>query len=117
MMHGMVNAQVYLALGVTDMRKSINTLAILVEEQLRHNPLSGSLFAFCNRKQDIIKVLYWDRNGFCLWEKRLEQEHFCWPESSAEVMRLTHRELLWLIDGLPFPPREAHRELAFSRVS
>ena len=102
MMRSYVNAQVYLAVGVTDMRKSINTLALLVEEQMGRDPFSGSLFAFCNRKRDIVKVLYWDRNGFCLWEKRLEQERFRWPESSEEVMGLTHRELGWLMDGWKF---------------
>lgn len=103
MMHSIVNAQVYLALGVTDMRKSINTLSIVVEGQMRHNPLSGSLFAFCNRKRDIIKILQWDKNGFCLFEKRLEKGRFSWPESREEVMALTHRELLWLIAGMPIP--------------
>lgn len=102
-MHSFVNAQIYLALGVTDMRKSINTLAIVVEEQMRHNPLSGSLFAFCNRKRDIIKILQWDKNGFCLFEKRMEKGRYCWPESSEEIMSLTHRELGWLIDGMPIP--------------
>ena len=115
-MHSFVNAQVYLALGVTDMRKSINTLSILVEERMGGNPFSGYLFAFCNRRRDIVKVLYWDRNGFCLWEKRLEKDRFCWPESSEEVMELTHRELLWLIDGMSIPIREAHEELAYSRA-
>ena len=65
--------RVYLATGVTDMRKSINTLSILVAEQMDLDPLSGHLFAFCNRKRDTLKILYWDRNGFCLWHKRLEQ--------------------------------------------
>jgi transposase len=63
--------KVLLAVGVTDMRKSINGLSILVAEQLELDPLSGHLFAFCNRKRDIVKILYWDRNGFCLWQKRL----------------------------------------------
>ncbi len=116
MMHSFVNAQVYLALGITDMRKSINTLALLVEEQMQHNPLSGSLYAFCNRKRDIVKVLYWDRNGFCLWEKRLEKGRFSWPESSEEVMDLTHRELLWLLDGMSLPPRRARRELSYDSM-
>lgn len=117
MMHSFVNAWVYLALGVTDMRKSINTLSLLVEEQMGHDPFSGSLFAFCNRKRDIVKVLYWDRNGFCLWEKRLEKDRFRWPESSEEVMMLTHRELQWLIDGMEVSPRDAHGELVYSRVN
>ena len=59
--------RVYLACGVTDMRKSIDTLAVLAAEQLRQDPLSGHLFGFCNRKRDTVKLLYWDRNGFCLW--------------------------------------------------
>jgi len=98
-------AQVYLALGVTDMRKSINTLSILVQERLQGNPFSGALFAFSNRRRDIVKVLYWDRNGFCLWQKRLEKDRLRWPESSEEVMKLTRRELMWLLDGMPIPPR------------
>lgn len=117
MMHSFVNAQVYLALGITDMRKSINTLSMLVEEQMGHDPFCGSLFAFCNRRRDIVKVLYWDRNGFCLWEKRLEKDRFKWPEKSEEVMKLTHRELMWLMDGMPVSPRDAHRELAYSSVN
>ncbi len=60
-------AQVYIAPGATDMRKSINGLSLLVVDQLELNPLSGHLFAFCNRKRDMVKILYWDRNGFCLY--------------------------------------------------
>jgi len=59
-----VNLKVYLATGSTDMRKSINGLSILISECLELNPLSGNLFAFCNRKKNIIKILYRDRNGF-----------------------------------------------------
>ena len=116
MMGSYSSAQVYLALGATDMRKSINTLSILVEGQMGHNPFSGSLFAFCNRKCDIVKVLYWDRNGFCLWQKRLEKERFKWPCSSEEVMKLTRRELMWLIDGMSITPSGVHGELAYESV-
>jgi len=58
--------KVYLALGNTDMRKAINGLSILVQESMDIDPFSGHLFVFCNRKRNIIKILYWDRNGFCL---------------------------------------------------
>ena len=75
--------QVYLALGHTDMRKSINGLSILVEQALDLSPFSGDLFVFCNRQRRIIKILYWDRNGFCLWQKRLEKDRFKWPQSPA----------------------------------
>ena len=116
MMGSYSSAQVYLALGITDMRKSINTLSILVQEQLEGNLFSGALFAFCNRRRDIVKVLYWDRNGFCLWQKRLEKERFRWPESSEEVMKLTHRELMWLIDGMSIQPPGVHGKLTYESV-
>lgn len=59
----------YIDTDYTDMRKSINGLSILVADQLELDPLSGHLFAFCNRRRDITKILYWDRNGFCLLSK------------------------------------------------
>lgn len=117
MMNAFGNTQVYLAVGATDMRKSINTLAILVEAEMALDPLSGHLFAFCNRRRDIVKVLYWDRNGFCLWQKRLEKDRFWWPESEAETRGLTHRELFWLMDGLEIPPSGAHAPLGYAGVT
>jgi transposase len=78
-------ARVYLALGATDMRKQINALGALVQERLGLAPFSGALFVFCNRRRTTLKILWWDRNGFCLWMKRLERERFRWPEREAEV--------------------------------
>jgi len=60
------NLRVFLAPGSTDMRKAINSLSILVEDTLRLDPFSGHLFVFCNLRRTILKILYWDRNGFCL---------------------------------------------------
>ena len=94
------SVRVYLAPGVTDMRKSIDTLTILVAEQMALDPLSGHLFAFCNRKRDTVKILCWDRNGFCLYHKRLERDRFRWPDNATEVRRVGLRELRWLLDGL-----------------
>ena len=92
--------RVFLATGAIDMRKSIDTLSVLVAEQMELDPLSGHLFGFCNRKRDTVKILYWDRNGFCLWHKRLERERFRWPKNAAEVQMIGSRELRWLLDGL-----------------
>ena len=103
----------YIATGVTDMRKSINGLSILVADQLELDPLSGHLFAFCNRKRDIIKILYWDRNGFCLWYKRLEKDRFQWPEKEEDVLNIHAREMTWLLDGLSLDQREAHQQLFY----
>jgi len=106
-------ARVYIATGVTDMRKSINGLSILVADQLELDPLSGHLFAFCNRKRDIIKILYWDRNGFCLWHKRLEKDRFQWPETEVDVLDIPGHKLAWLLDGLSLEQREAHQQLSY----
>ena len=107
--------QVYLALGYTDMRKSINGLSILVEQALDLSPFSGDLFVFCNRQRRIIKILYWDRNGFCLWHKRLEKDRFKWPQSPDEVVAIDQRQLQWLLAGLDIA--SAHRQLYYQAVS
>ncbi len=106
--------RVYLALGNTDMRKAINGLSILVQESMELDPFSGHLFVFCNRRRNILKILYWDRNGFCLWSKRLEKHFFRWPESSEEVMKIDQRELMWLVDGLEINQQKAHKRLSYS---
>ena len=108
--------RVYIATGTTDMRKSINGLSILVADQLELDPLSGHLFAFCNRKRDIIKILYWDRNGFCLWQKRLEKHQFQWPETKEGVLNIHGHELSWLLDGLSLNQSEAHRQLSYESM-
>lgn len=106
----------YLALGITDMRKSINGLSILVEDQLELDPFSGHLFVFCNKKRNIIKILYWDRNGFCLWHKRLEKDRFKWPVTEEEVIEIDHRELNWLLDGLGIRQEGAHKALMYNTL-
>lgn len=70
---------VYLCRDIVDFRKGINGLAVLVEETMQQDPFCEQLFVFCNRKSDKIKILYWERNGFCLWQKRLERARFKWP--------------------------------------
>ena len=103
-----LQTKVYLAVGITDMRKSINGLSILVENTLEMDPFCGHLFAFCNRRRNMIKILYWDRNGFCLWHKRLEKHRFKWPAFPEEIMELDQRELTWLLEGLDIGQPRAH---------
>lgn len=107
--------KVYVAIGSTDMRKSINGLSLLVADQFDLDLFSGSLFAFCNRKRDIVKILYWADNGFCVWMKRLEKDVFRWPESEQEVMEVSRSALGWLLSGLDFS--QAHKRLKYSLVS
>ena len=108
--------KVYIDTGYTDMRKSINGLSILVADQLELDPLSGHVFAFCNRKRDIIKILYWDYNGFCLFQKRLEKHRFKWPETAEGVLNIHGNELSWLLDGLSLYQSEAHQQLSYESM-
>lgn len=104
--------QVYIAIGSTDMRKSINGLSLLVQEEFELDLFSGSLFAFCNRRQDLVKILYWAENGFCIWMKRLEKDVFRWPESEKEILKMSQTALSWLLHGLD--PSQAHHRLEYS---
>ena len=108
------DTKVYLSLGATDMRKAINGLSVIVSEQMQLDIFSSNLFVFCNRPQTIVKILYWDKNGFCLWQKRLEKDRFKWPKTSDDVMNITNRELSWLIDGLNI--NQAHKPLKYSMI-
>ena len=109
--------RVWLAMGSTDMRKAIDGLALTVAGRLELDPLSGHLFAFCNRSRTIIKILHWDRNGFCLWQKRLERERFRWPESRTQALELGTRELTWLLDGLDPLSLRGHQCLEYSTIT
>lgn len=102
--------QVYLACGSTDMRKSIDGLAALVQLSFRLDPFSSCLFVFCNRGQDKLKILQWDHNGFWLHYRRLERGRFQWPAGKTAVA-VSYREFRWLLDGLPLTQKQAHEEV------
>ena len=106
---------VYLAPGVTDMRKSIDGLALIVSEILDLDPFSQSLFVFCNRERNKLKILHWQTNGFWLYYRRLEKGRFKWPghERPHQPVTLTRRELGWLLDGLPIEQKKAHQVLHY----
>lgn len=101
--------QVYLAMGSTDLRKSIDGLSILVQESFKLDPFSKSLFVFCNKKRDKVKILEWDLNGFWLHYKRLEKGAFKWPiGSNSKTLLVGDREFRWLLDGLSIHQKTAH---------
>jgi transposase len=86
--------KVYLACGSTDMRKGINGLVLLVEMSFKLDPFDESLFVFCNRSRDCLKILEWDGDGFWIHFKRLEKGRFTWPrEGTQETMELSPEEL------------------------
>jgi len=110
--------KVYLARGVTDMRKSIDGLSALVVDVLEDDPLSSHLFVFCNRQRDKIKILYWHHNGFWLFYRRLEKQRFCWPkvDEDAVSIEISHRALDWLLDGMDITRVQAHKAVHFSLI-
>jgi transposase len=110
------HTRVFLALGGTDLRKAINGLSLLVEGTLELDPFSGHLFVFCNRGRTIIKVLYWDRNGFCLWQKRLEKHRYTWPKRREEVMEIRPVELGFLLEGLDLQSICPHEALKYATL-
>ena len=94
--------QIYVRPGVTDMRKQINGLSIIAEEEMELNPGSGNLFLFCSRNRKLLKSIWWDRNGFCLWQKRLEKGKFPWPNTEQQAREISENQLKMLLDGIDF---------------
>ena len=79
------NTRVYIYTGSIDMRNSIDGLSAKVKGLMNQNPFTGDLFVFSNRYHNMIKILYWHTNGFCLWMKRLERGRFKWPSPSSDM--------------------------------
>ena len=92
--------RIFLVAGPTDMRKSFNGLQAIVNSELKKNALSGDLFVFSNRRRDLLKILYWDRSGFWVCAKRLEEGTFAWPEVGGSSVEMTREELMLLLGGL-----------------
>jgi transposase len=124
---------IYLAQEPVDFRLGINGLSTFVEATLQFDPFSRNLFCFTNKRRNQIKVLYWQRSGFCLWLKRLEEEKFKWPvhlsalERSSPLARaagtarppvveLTEDQFLWLLEGLDLKHLKPHRALEYRSV-
>ena len=92
--------KVYIACGYTDLRRGIDGLAGIVQQQFHLDPFTNTLFLFCGRRRDRIKALYWEGNGFVLLYKRLENGVFQWSRSEAEARELTPQQYRWLMEGL-----------------
>lgn len=108
---------VYLCREPVDFRKGINGLAILVEQQLALFPFSEHLYIFTNRRRDKVKILYWERSGFCLWQKRLEKERFKWPRHLlGDVITLNGQQLNWLLAGYDLRVMQPHKTLKYKTV-
>jgi len=111
------DVRVHLCREAVDFRKQMRGLSVIVQEELALDPFSAHLFAFCNRRRDHVRLLYWERNGFAMWQKKLEQDRFPWPRTlQDEVIVLTGRELGWLLDGIDVFAAKPHGTLFYESV-
>jgi transposase len=102
---------IYVQPGATDMRKHINGLSAWVQDRMGQDVFSGSLFLFCSRDRKRLKILYWERNGFCLWVKRLEKDKFPWPQDQEASFQIQPKEMKMLLSGIDF--FHAHQEIKY----
>jgi transposase len=106
-------ARVWLATGHTDMRKGFDGLSLIVQETLKRDPCSGHLFVFRGRRGALIKCLWWDGQGLCLFSKRLEKGRFIWPAVADGVVTISTAQLGYLLSGIDWRmPKETWRPSA-----
>lgn len=103
--------RIYLYRAPCDMRKSFDGLCGLVRSELGEDPLSGSLFVFLNRRRNMLKCLYWDRDGFAIWFKRLERGCFHLPQRMTSDGRIDRLELTLLLEGIT--PKKVNKRYIF----
>ena len=106
--------RIFIRPGPTDLRKASNGLTVIVQEEMKEDPFSGSVYLFCNRDRKLLKVVYWDRTGFWLCQKRLEKEKYPWPQTKEAAQELECDELKMLLAGIDF--FKAHKVLNYKKV-
>ena len=106
--------RIWIAAGVTDMRRGFDDLSAQVQTVLNEQPFSGHVFAFRGRRGDIVKLLWWDGDGLCLFSKRLERGRFIWPQATEGTVCLTRAQLSMLLEGIDWrrPQRTWTPEIA-----
>jgi len=100
--------QVWIAAGVTDLRRGFTGLSAAVQLKLQQDPFGGHVFVFRGRRGDLIKVLWWDGDGLCLFAKRLERGRFVWPRAESGTVALTRAQLSMLLEGNRLASPGAH---------
>ena len=112
------SCQVYLVLGPTDLRNNIDGLLLKIKYQFRLDPFERALFVFCNRARNKLKILFWDKNGFWLYYRRLDSGTFNWPAKAdgKNTLPVTEQQLSWLLDGLNIEQTDAHPEVLARKI-
>jgi transposase len=108
-------ARIFIRPGQTDLRKGVNGLTALVQEAMKGDPFSGSVYLFCNKGRKLLKAVWWDKSGFWLSQKRLEKERWPWPDKAEEVEELNREQVEMLLAGIDF--WKAHKPVYYRRVS
>ena len=106
--------KIYIAYGVTDFRKQINSLVSIIRNTFRMNPYDKSAYIFCNKKRNSIRVLCYDKNGFILAQKTLldtEKMKFQWPRNTTELRNISKQQLNWLLSGLKIEQKNSFKEI------
>jgi len=108
------HTKIWLAAGVTDLRRGFTGLSALVQTKLEQNPLSGQVFIFRGRRGDLVKLIWFDGDGLCLFQKRLERGRFVWPQATEGSVSLTRAQLSMLLEGIDWrrPERTWDPQLA-----
>ena len=108
------NTQIWIAAGVTDLRRGFAGLSALVQTKLEKSPMSGQVFIFRGRRGDLVKLIWFDGDGLCLFCKRLERGKFVWPQATEGVVSLTRAQLSMLLEGIDWrrPQRTWDPQLA-----
>lgn len=108
------HTQIWIAAGVTDLRRGFTGLSGMVQTKLEQDPFSGHVFVFRGRRGHLIKVLWWDGDGLCLFAKRLERGRFVWPQATNGTVSLSRAQLSMLLEGIDWrrPVRTATPQLA-----
>jgi len=107
--------RIFIRPGYTDLRKAVNGLTVMVEQEMKGEPFSGNVYLFCSRDRKLIKAVWWDKTGFWLCQKRLEKDKYPWPETSEAVKELSGEELSMLLRGINF--FKAHKTLYYKNVA
>jgi len=106
--------QIWIAAGLTDFRRGFTGLSAIVQVKLEQDPFAGHVFVFRGRRGDLIKVLWWDGDGLCLFAKRLERGRFIWPQAESGIVSLTRAQVSMLLEGIDWrhPTRTSAPRLA-----
>jgi transposase len=111
------SVRIFLCVPPADMRRSFDGLAAMTEEVIGQSPLSGHLFVFRNRRGDRVKILYWDRSGYCLWYKRLEEGTFRFPAGDGRRLEVDASRLALVLEGIDWEATRRRKRFALPQTA